>query len=258
MWFYQIIRKDWDKIAKTALIMGGDLVKELYNRLSGLGISKTQILKTLEETNLAGKKPTNWTQEDLRNFAFNLRHFSKPMIIAANKSDLDVSKDNIKRLMEELKGKYIIIPVSAESELALRKAANAGLIDYLPGDSDFKIIGEPTEKQLKALEYIRENVLKIWGSTGVQESINRLIFDVLSYVAVYPVENEIKYTDHDGNVLPDVYLMPAGSNVRDLAFAIHTDLGEKFAFAIDARTGKRLSADTILEHRSIIKIVTTR
>ena len=33
---------------------------------------------------------------------------------------------------------YMVIPCSAEAELALRRAAEKQLIDYKPGDSDFQ------------------------------------------------------------------------------------------------------------------------
>ena len=58
------------------------------------------------------------------------------MLIVANKIDLPTSAPNVEKL-EKLD--YMVIPCSAEAELALRRAAEKGLIDYKPGDSDFKI-----------------------------------------------------------------------------------------------------------------------
>ena len=72
---------------------------------------------------------------------------------------------------------------------------------------------------------------------------------------IYPVEDENKLSDHDGNVLPDVYLMPRGSNAKDLAYMVHTELGDKFIRAIDARTKRVISADHELKENDIIKIV---
>ncbi len=257
MWIYQILSKDWDRTAKLIDVLRSDPAEELAKRLSGLGVTRAHVEKALEDSGLQGKKAASWTQSDLQAFASAVRRYSKPMVIAANKADLDVAEDNIKRLSKELKGKYVVVPTSAEAELALRRAAAKGLIEYLPGDSDFVIKSNVTPKQAKALEYIREKVLKRWGSTGVQEAINRAVFNVLGYVAVFPVENEHKLTDHEGRVLPDVFLMPPGSTARDLAFAIHTELGERFAFAIDVRTKKRLSGDYRLRHRDVLKIVTS-
>ncbi|RLE90614.1 MAG: redox-regulated ATPase YchF, partial [Thermoprotei archaeon] len=101
-------------------------------------------------------------------------------------------------------------------------------------------------------------VLDRWGSTGVQEVINKAVFDAGHFIAVFPVENEAKLTDHEGRVLPDVFLLPEGSTAKDLAYAIHTELGEKFIAAIDARTKRKLPGDYTLKHRDVIKIVTSR
>ncbi len=257
MWMYQIISKDWPRTAK-ALDLKSNIAKELSKKLSGLGITIADIESALSEISLLRKKPSKWTEDELKNFIHVLREKSKPIIIAANKSDLPAAEDNIKRLRKELSGKYLVIPTSAESELALRKAASKNLIKYLPGDSDFEIIGEVTPKQQKVLEYIRERVLKKWGSTGVQQVINAAFLDVLEMLAVFPVENENKYTDHHGRVLPDVYLVPKGTTAREFAYMIHTDLGEKFISAVDVKTKKRLSADFKLEHRMVIKIIAGR
>jgi len=258
MWIYQILQKDWDRTARLMEYMGANPAEELAKRLSGLGVAQDTVERALNETGLTNKRATAWSQEDLFLFVKTVRSYAKPLIIAANKADIDVAVDNIKRMQKELGNKYVIVPSSAEAELALRKAASKGLIEYLPGDSDFEVKTELTKRQEKALEYIREKVLKRWGSTGVQEAINRAIFDVLGYVAVFPVENETKLTDHEGLVLPDVFLLPRGSTARDLAYVIHTELGEKFAFAIDVRTKRRLPADYMVQHRDVIKIVTTR
>ncbi len=257
MWMYQIISKDWSKTAK-ALDLKSDIARELSKKLSGLGITVANIEDALSETGLFRKKPSRWTADELKDFIRILREKSKPIIIAANKSDLPTAEDNIRKLKMELEGRYLVIPTSAESELALRRAASKNLIKYLPGDSDFEITGEVTPKQLKVLEYIREKVLKKWGSTGVQQVINAAFLDVLKMIAIFPVENENKYTDHHGRVLPDVYLVPEGTTAKELAYMIHTELGEKFISAIDARTKKRLAADFKLKHRMIVKIVAGR
>ena len=147
--------------------------------------------------------------------------------------------------------------MSAEAERILRLAAEKDLIKYLPGDSDFEIIDDSrlSSAQRKALEMIRENVLKKWGSTGVQETVNKAYFDLLQYIPVYPVEDPEKLTDHDGNVLPDVYIIPKGSTPRDLAYMIHTDLGRTFLYAIDARRKIRLGEDYRLKWGDVISIV---
>ncbi|MCD6357214.1 MAG: YchF-related putative GTPase, partial [Thermoproteales archaeon] len=258
MWIYGMLEKDWRRFALTVEATGAKIEVELYKRLSGLEVREEDVAEAVGAAGLYGKRPTSWSSEDLLSFVRELRRRAKPMVIAANKADLPTARRNIERLREELKGRYVVIPTSAEAELALRRASAAGLIRYLPGDSDFEVTGKLNERQERALEYIRRRVLKVWGSTGVQEGLNTLVFDVLGYVAVFPVADEQKLSDSKGRVLPEVYLMRRGSTARDLAYAIHTELGEKFIAAVDVRTRRRLGADAPLEHRSVIRIVAGR
>ncbi len=253
MWMFQIIYKDWERISKLI-----DLQKkydELYARFSGLGIKPELVQRVIDELGLQSKRAASWSKEDILQLVTATRERSKPIIIVANKADLDPAEDNIKRMIKELGSRYKVIPTSAEAELALKKAARAGLIEYIPGESDFKVIGRLKPEQEKALEYIREKVLKRWGSTGVQKAIDTAVFDVLGMIAVFPVENEKKFTDRQGNVLPDVLIVPGDTTARGLAYIIHTDLGENFVSAIDAKSGRRVGADERLSHRMIIKIV---
>ncbi|RLE79637.1 MAG: redox-regulated ATPase YchF, partial [Thermoprotei archaeon] len=214
----------------------------------------------LQECGLFTKKVSMWDDDVIFSFVKVLRELSKPMVIAANKADIPQAEENIKRLREAYRDRYVIVPTCAEAELALRKAAKAGLIEYLPGDHDFKVVQPEklTPAQVKALDYIRENVFKRWGSTGVQEALNKAIFDVLGAVAVFPVENEYRLTDHHGRVLPDAFLVRSGTTVRDFAGLIHSELKENFMHAIDVRTKKKLPGSYVIRHRDVIKIVTRK
>jgi ribosome-binding ATPase YchF (GTP1/OBG family) len=159
---------------------------------------------------------------------------------------------------EELRKKgYIVVPASAESELALNNAAKKGLIEYSPGSNDFKIIDEQelTEKQLKALEYIRTHVLKKYGSTGIQKCIEEAV-KMLDLIVVYPVEDETHLSDKQGRILPDAHLIPRGSTAKDLAYRVHTDIGDHFIRAIDARTHRVIGSDYELKDGDVIRIVT--
>jgi ribosome-binding ATPase YchF (GTP1/OBG family) len=256
MWMYQVVSRDWERLSKT--IEYTRKFDELYSRFAGLGIKPQVVQQVVEELGLSGKRVTQWSQDDLMSLVREARRASKPILIAANKADLPTAPENIKRLTEQFKGRYVVVPTSAEAELALRKAAKAGLIKYIPGSSSFEVVGRLTPEQRKALDYIEENVLKRYGSTGVQDALDKAVFELLGMIAVFPVENEKKLTDSKGNVLPDVYLVHRDSTARDLAYEIHTELGEKFAFAIDALTGRRLGSDEKLSHRMIVKIVTAR
>ncbi|MDM7934806.1 MAG: TGS domain-containing protein, partial [Methanothrix sp.] len=107
------------------------------------------------------------------------------------------------------------------------------------------------------LERIRA-LIRSYGGTGVQLFIYRSVFDLLGYIVLYPVEDENKFTDRKGIVLPDAYLMRRGSTARDLAFRVHSDIGESFLFAIDARTKMRLGERYELRDGDVIKIVSTK
>ncbi|MDD3994158.1 MAG: TGS domain-containing protein, partial [Candidatus Nanoarchaeia archaeon] len=199
-------------------------------------------------------KPINWTEEDLFNFAKELRHLTKPMIVAANKCDKENSKENLEKLKQEF-SELIIIPCSADSELSLRQASKAGLIEYIPGENNFKIFEDKiNEKQKQALESIQKNVLNVFGSTGVQEILDKTVFDLLSYIAIYPAGS--KLSDSKGNILPDCFLLPKNSTALDFAYYLHTDIGDNFIKAIDVRTKMPVGKDHILKHRDGIEIMT--
>ncbi len=251
MWIKGILTKNWHSIERKAL--STSLSKEIAEQLSGLKIREDDIKEIIRELNLNEKG--GWTDIDLFKFSTHIRKKSKPVIMAANKADIKESEKNILDLKEKFPSS-LIVPCSADFELALREASQAGLINYLPGDESFEIIGNLNEKQKEALEKIRM-FLEKWKNTGVQECLNKAVFDFLNYIVVYPVENENKWTDSKGNVLPDAILLPKGSTALDLAFTIHTDIGEKFVGAIDAKTGRKLGKESELKNGDVIKILTT-
>ncbi|MEM5766466.1 MAG: redox-regulated ATPase YchF [Candidatus Aenigmatarchaeota archaeon] len=242
LWFADVIKRALTKIGKAQ--SRTELIRMLAEQLSGLEVRKEHIEVVLEKV---------WVS-DVEKFAKEIRKVSKPMLIAANKIDLPEAQKNFEILKEKFKD-LIIVPTSADYEIALKKADEAGLIEYLPGGG-FKILDESRlgEQKKKALEKIQEFIRK-YGSTGVQDCLNKAVFDLLGYIVVYPVEDENKLCDKYGNILPDAFLMPKGSTALDLAFKIHTDIGEKFICAIDVRNKKRLGKDYMLKNNDIIKIV---
>jgi ribosome-binding ATPase YchF (GTP1/OBG family) len=151
---------------------------------------------------------------------------------------------------------YIVIPTSAESELALTNASEKEIIKYTPGSNDFTILKKDdiSEKQKKALEYIKSHVLAKYGSTGIQKCIDEAV-KLLDLIVVYPVEDDNHLTDKEGRILPDAYLVPRGSTAKDLAYKVHTDLGDHFIRAIDARTHRVIGSDHILNDGDVISIV---
>jgi ribosome-binding ATPase YchF (GTP1/OBG family) len=257
MWMASILKKDWAKLARTAETESKDVYTMLEERLSGLSIKRSHIFEAIRKTGLNADKPTTWSEEDLLKFVNTLRRISKPMLIVANKIDLPTAEANLEKLR---KLDYTVIPCCAEAELALRRAAEKQLIDYKPGDCNFKILQPEklSQSQIKALETIREKVLLKNGSTGVQDAINMAYFKLLSMITVYPVEDLEHLADHNGRVLPDVYLVPYGTTARQFAYLIHTELGESFIYAVDARERKRIGEDAVLRDRDVISIASAK
>lgn len=253
-WIYGLLSEDWKRICRVVESRVSKLVEELSKKLSGLRITGKILDETIDELGLDESRPSKWSESQLLSFVRRLREKSKPIIVAANKIDIPEAEEGVKMLRE---AGYTVVPVSAEAERILRMAAEKGLIKYLPGDSGFEMIdeGKLTANQKKALKLIEERVLEKWGSTGVQEIVNKAYFEVLRYIPVYPVEDPEKLTDKDGNVLPDVYILPSGSTPRDLAYAVHTDLGKTFLYAIDARRKIRIGENYELKWGDVISIV---
>ncbi|MEM3422201.1 MAG: redox-regulated ATPase YchF [Candidatus Bilamarchaeaceae archaeon] len=249
-WIKGILDNNWIRLVKDSKKDGNE--KVLFDQFTGLGISKNAIVKTLVELRLKDKLLEQWSEEEKLAFAKKMREIGKPILIAANKCDLPGAYQNYQRLVKEFPN-YVIIPCSAEAEIALKSAAKNGFIKYIPGDSDFEIIAQLDEQQKKAMEFLK-NYIKMAGGTGVQKALNAAVFDFLHYIAVFP-GGVNKLADSKGNILPDCFLMKPGSTALDFAATIHTDLAKGFVKAIDVRTKKALGAEYVLKHRDIIEIM---
>jgi ribosome-binding ATPase YchF (GTP1/OBG family) len=174
------------------------------------------------------------------------------MVAVGNKIDLTPEK-----MVETLKGSGFIFTTAA-GELALRNAAHAQLIRYIQGDPAFTVLKEDTlSPQQKAGLARIAKVMAKYGGTGVQQAIDYVIREVLGLIVIYPVEDEHKFSDSKGRVLPDAFLMKRGSTPRDLAFMVHTDIGKGFIYAVDARTKMRVKDTHELNDGDIVRIVST-
>ncbi|MBN2478511.1 redox-regulated ATPase YchF [Candidatus Micrarchaeota archaeon] len=250
LWFKGILGKNWNKLVREHRSKNSKIEDTLSQLLSGLGIDKTAVIKSLKQLNLNEKNLEQWTDEDRYQFAKKARTHGKPIIIAANKCDLPGALENVKRMREAYPDE-IIISCSAEAEIALKEASKKGFIKYIPGDNEFKVLKELTPQQKKALDFVAE-FMKEKG-TGVQKIINTAVLDVLEYIAIFP-GGVNKLADDKGNVLPDVFLLKKGSTALDFAGAIHTDFAKNFIKAIDVRTKRALGADYVLKHRNVLEI----
>lgn len=251
LWLVSIIKRDVDN--KDLESSGHNTVQVLKKRLSGLGVTEAALDRVMNKLNLQNKKFKSWTEQEILYFCHRIRRDVKRVVIAANKADISTTQDILGELTEKYEN---VIPCASELEILLRKAVKNGFIHYLPGDNSFEIKenSQLSDKQKQALEIV-SNFIKKHGSTGVQEIINLACFNLLEKIVVFPVEDDSKLSDKKGNILPEAYLLNKKSTAKDLAHAIHEELGKGFLFAIDVRTKRRLGADHILKNNDVIKIV---
>lgn len=255
-WFVSMLKENWSKFVRQSLQK--TLEKALAEQFYGFKITLEYVTKALRATKLDSKILINWNDDDIYRFASAVRSMSKPVVIAANKIDLPTAKKNIERLKKEFP-KYLIVPCSAESELALREAAKSEIIKYIPGDDKFEILKpeklNPVQK--KALDFISEKILKVWGSTGVQTCMNAAVFDFLKYIVIFP-GGVNKLTDSQGRVLPDAFILPPRSTAYDFAAKIHTDFAKNFVAAIDVKTKRKIGRDAELKNLDVVEIMTSK
>ena len=256
MWYLGILKKGWEKFARTIQQEHGSIVKALAKQLSALHVTEDLVENTIKKLGLNTESPASWTDEQMMKLASEFRGATKKMVIAANKIDVPVAKQNLERLKKQFPG-HIIIGCSAESELALKEAAKHNLIKYIPGEKSFEVIGNLSEEQKKALDFIQKNILDVFGNTGVQQIMNAAVFDLLHYIAIFPGGlNNLK--DSEGRTLPDCFLLPENSTALDFAFKIHTDLGNNFIRAIDVKTKRTVGKEHLLKNLDVVEIITSK
>ncbi|MCL2143693.1 MAG: YchF-related putative GTPase, partial [Methanomassiliicoccaceae archaeon] len=250
-WIREILRNGFNKIARQTKLQGDKIETAMYGRLMGLGITEAQIKQALRDVS-PPDDPTKWDDDILLAISVRLRELNKPMIVAMNKADI-APKGNIE-LVKGISGNAVV--TMAESELALKKANAAGLVRYAPGNDTFTVTDDKklNDVQRKALDHISNN-MKEHGGTGVQRCLEIAAFETLDLITVWPVEDENKYTDHYNRILPDAFLLPKGSTAKDLAYRIHTELGDKFIRAVNAKTKRTVGSDYILQDGDVIKII---
>jgi len=251
MWVFGILKRNWERLSRKVQAEGLKLEETIAQQLEGAGITEQHVKTALTRLKLPRDRPHMWTDEQIIQLSDTLRAESKPMIFAANKIDV-APQDNIEKLV-----KLGAIPVSAAAEVALRLADKSGAVKYIPGDPDFVESPGLSDAQKEALSKIRALMNKN-GGTGIQKCINETVLRLLDLIVVYPVEDENRYSDKNGRILPDAFLLKKGSTPKDLAFMVHTDIGKGFLYAVDARTKMRLGEKSELKNGDIVKIVAVK
>ncbi|PTD94427.1 redox-regulated ATPase YchF [archaeon SCG-AAA382B04] len=252
MWIYGMLEKKWGSMKRNIEADRQNTTDALTDALTGVGVKKPDINKAIKQIQ---KNPEKWKKTQLKKFSKEIVEITKPTMLSLNKADVADQAD-IKKLEEIDK---LSVPTSAQAELVLKNMDKKEIIDYVPGEDDFQIKKPKklNKKQKKGLKRIKTKILDKYGSTGVQECLEKSIRELLNKIVVYPVENENNYTNKQGEVLPDAYLLKKGSTPEDLAYKVHSDIGNNFLHAINAKTGMRISNDHQLENGDIIKIITS-
>jgi len=258
LWYVKMFTANMGKISKLSKVPGYGLADAVAETMQGMGVRKEHALRSLNEALLENKEFDKWTEGDIQNYCWALREISKPTLIIANKMDLPFAAENFQKLREKYKG-LIVVPTCGEAELTLRRAESKGLIKYVPGEERFDILKpqDLNDAQKSALAYIRRKVFGEYLRTGVQFAMNIAVFKLLKMNAVYPVADAEKLTDKQGKILPDVYLLPTGSTVEELAKTIHSELVKGLVYAVDVRTGLHLPTNYVLRDRDVLSIVST-
>ena len=251
LWLAGIVDRNWESVERKSRSPDFDVDDALSDMLTGFGASPADVQFVLRELDYP-TDPMQWTDEDRETLARRVRERTKPIVVVANKMDV-APDENVHQLMALDKP---VIPATAEGELALRKGAEAGVVDYDPGDGDFEIVGDVTDAQRERLQGLRD-AMGEYDGTGVQGAIDYAVYDLLDRITLFPVQDQSKWTDAKGNVLPDAFLLPRDATPVDLAYAVHSDIGDGYLHAVDARSGRDIGEDRELEEGDVVKIVST-
>ena len=260
-WISGILSNGWERGARRVQAEGDRGLNDfILDRLTGIGANERHVsvgISSVSEKNPDAGMPWTWTEKEITTLASAIRIQLFPIFVAANKAD-KASPDSwseLKKLISESGG--IVVPTSAEAELALRRASSAGLIENTPGNFEFRIteLGETnlSEKQRTALQSISSS-LGAWEGGGLLGLLGEVVFGILRRRVAYPVQDENHWTDGDGKILPDALLVPSGTTAKELAFLVHTDLGQGFIKAVDARSGRVIGSDYEILDNDVIRI----
>ncbi|QLG61452.1 redox-regulated ATPase YchF [Halorarum salinum] len=256
-WYLGILGKGIEKYESTYVGPDpGDEVKleeVLAEQLSAFRTNKDEIKQVVLSLDLE-LDPESWDGDDRFELARELRKRTKPMVIAANKMDAPAARENYAEITADPAYDHLtIVPASAHAEQSLKKAAEGGIVDYTPGDADFEVVGDVSAEQESGLEAIREFATE-FGGTGVQGAIEAALFGELDAKVVFPGSASGDWTK---GPFRDCFVLPGHATAEDFAYHLHSDIGDGFLHGIDCRSRRQVGADTRLEHRAVLEVVTT-
>jgi len=254
MWYLDVLEKGIDRYRSGYHGEDKDIEVDLAEQMSAFKTNKDEIKQIILSLGLE-LDPDEWDDADKESLAREIRKRTKPIIIAANKMDKPVSQENYEEITADSDYEHLtFVPTSAHAEKALKKADEGGVVDYRPGDDDFDIVGDVSDEQEAGLEQIREFVTE-FGGTGVQQSLENALFDVMGAIAIFPGSANGK-SDSQG-VFRDCFILPEGSTTEDFAYHLHSDIGDGLLHGIDCHSKRQIGSDHELSHRDVVEIVST-
>ena len=253
-WIAGVLADGWSRGVRRVQAEGErGLLGFLVERLSGLGATTALVGSALDALRDGGHdlgQPWTWGDDEMGALAITLRRGLFPLHVAVNK--LDLAPEGV---MDHLDLEVATTPCLADMELALRRADASGLIRYRTGDADFEVPEDAplSDAQRAALERMR-TALASAGGTGIEALLDAVVFDTLERIVVYPVQDEGRWVDGDGRVLPDALVVPAGITAKAVAGRVHTDLEAGFIRGVDGRTRRVVGADHQVGDGDVLKI----
>ncbi len=246
-WMKNKIYKDWQKFSRKEDMDTEERIEsKILKRVATFGLNEKDIFLIMNKDHFSSKL-FEWSEDDIFRFCGDILTYVKPMFNVGNKADI-VDNETVDKINEKINTHYFI---SAEYELIIEKAFTNGYIDK---DSlDFSYTNKSGENQKKVLEKMKED----YKTKRISRFFDVLtdIINKLGYIIIYPVLDENKWTDKNGNILPDAFLLKDGDTALDLAYRIHTDIGKNFIRAVNCRTKRIVGKDYKLLNNDVIKII---
>ena len=256
-WILRLLFENWTRNIRRLEANTFSLAEQLFGQLAGLGVTKNSVEDILRELKLSDRKDFGKWDDNLKfEIASLFRKSLFKSVIAANKIDKAGSDEWLKKVRENFP-EMVIIPTSGLAELALKNASEKGYIEYLPGESNFKAI-ESDLKELAIFNDIQAKILDKYNSTGVYSLLSRVVFEILDFIPVFPIEDLNIFSDAKNLILPDVFLIRNGTTVKNFAKQIHSDFYDYFLHAIIATTGRRVGLDYVLQYGDVVKIISSK
>ncbi|MGP6239928.1 GTPase [Cuniculiplasma sp. SKW4] len=242
LWFSSRFGSDWERFSKKVSHLSIPNEEKILMKASFFGIGLKEVRKILSITKM-NDNVSIWGDDEIMEFTRAVLKIIRPIKRVVNKGDLLENTREIKA-----QGFHVI---SADYELSIMKAFKSGIIKDM---NSLEPSEKANERQREALYLIRKSY-----ESGKLERISDVISGIvktdLQKIVVFPVYDENKWTDKEGNVLPDAFLMDQGDTAEDLAFRIHTDIGNGFIRAINGRTKMILGRSYLLKDGDVIRIV---